>query len=156
PKTQHVGRRKIIFSLRMPAGSPDTIPSGHDRVMYATLRSGAVRALDAATGATIWEYRRPGNGGRSKTLGIFQDLILYAAPDSYVVGIGARTGEMRWQSKVETRGNSSGPLVAEGKVVSGGSCSGTRHSCFISAHDALTGKELWRFYTTPAPGEPGD
>src|SRR5881394_4076774 len=142
---QNVGQLKLAFTLDLPAGSTETIPLVHDGVMYATLPSGAVRAFDAATGTTIWEYKRPGNGGRSKTLGIFQDLILYAAPDSYVVGIDARTGEMRWQSKVETRGNSSGPLVADGKVISGGSCSGNRNNCFISAHDALTGKELWRF-----------
>src|SRR6476620_4567145 len=106
---QNVGQLKMVFTLDMPNGSTETIPLVHDGVMYATLPSGAVRALDAVTGTTIWEYKRPGNGGRSKTLGIFQDLILYAAPDSYVVGIDARTGEMRWQSKVETRGNSSGP-----------------------------------------------
>ena len=153
---QNVGQLKLAYTFDMPNGSTETIPLVHDGVMYATMPSGAVRALDAATGTTIWEYKRPGNGGRSKTLGIFQDVILYAAPDSYVVGIDARTGEMRWQSKVETRGNSSGPLVADGKVISGGSCSGNRNNCFISAHDALSGKELWRFYTTPAPGEPGD
>jgi alcohol dehydrogenase (cytochrome c) len=41
-------------------------------------------------------------------------------------------------------------------VISGGACGGNRNNCYISAHDALTGKEVWRFYTTPAPGEPGD
>ena len=138
-----VGQLKMAYTIDMPTGSTETIPLVHDGVMYATMPSGAVRALDAATGTTIWEYKRPGGGGRSKTLAIYQDLILYAAPDSYVVGIDARTGEMRWQSKVETRGNSSGPLVADGKVISGGSCSGNRNNCFISAHDAMTGKELW-------------
>jgi alcohol dehydrogenase (cytochrome c) len=44
----------------------------------------------------------------------------------------------------------------EGKVVSGGACAGKRENCYILALDALTGKEAWRFYTTPAPGEPGD
>jgi hypothetical protein len=63
---------------------------------------------------------------------------------------------MRWQTKVDSRGNTSGPLIAEGKVISGGACAGNRANCYISAHDALTGKEVWRFYTTPAPGEPGD
>jgi alcohol dehydrogenase (cytochrome c) len=155
---QNVGQLRQAFTLDLPSGTTETIPLVDDGVMYLILSNGAVRALDAATGTTIWEYKRPGNGGRSnsKTLGIYQDLILYAAYDSYVVGIDAKTGEMRWQSKVETRGNSQGPLVADGKVISGGSCGGNRNNCFISAHDALTGKELWRFYTTPAPGEPGD
>jgi alcohol dehydrogenase (cytochrome c) len=32
---------------------------------------------------------------------------------------------------------------------------GKRENCFIAAHDAKTGKEVWRFYVTAAPGEPG-
>src|SRR5262249_15695219 len=89
---QNVGKLRMVFTFDMPAGTTETIPLVHDGVMYVTLPSGAVRALDGATGDTIWEYKRPGNGGRSKTLGIFQDLILYTAPDSYVVGINAQTG----------------------------------------------------------------
>src|SRR6266496_4222707 len=58
---QNVGQLKMAFTLDMPAGTTETIPLVHDGVMYATLPSGAVRALDAATGATIWEYKRPGN-----------------------------------------------------------------------------------------------
>ena len=73
-----------------------------------------------------------------------------------MVGLDARTGELRWQTKVDSRGNTSGPLIVEGKVISGGACAGNRANCYISAHDALTGKEVWRFYTTPAVGEPGD
>jgi len=92
---------------------------------------------------------------RSKTFSIFDDLIFYTAPDSNVVGLDARTGELRWQSRVDNRGNSSGTIMAGDKVISGGSGCGTRASCYISAHDARTGKELWKFYTTPAAGEPG-
>src|SRR5262249_56634540 len=150
---QNVGKLSMVFNFDMPAGTTETIPLVHDGVMYVTLPSGAVRALDAATGATIWEYKRPGNGGRSKTLGIFQDLILYTAPDSYVVGIGAQTGEMRWQSKVETRGNSSGPLVVDGKVISGGSCGGDRTKALLFAAGAVEGKGKWGgFFTHPPSG----
>jgi len=92
---------------------------------------------------------------RSKTFSIFDDLVFYTAPDSQVVGLDARTGELRWQSKVDSRGNSSGTIMAGDKVISGGSGCGTRASCYISAHDAHTGKELWKFYTTAATGEPG-
>jgi alcohol dehydrogenase (cytochrome c) len=92
---------------------------------------------------------------RSKTFSIFDDLVFYTAPDSNVVGLDARTGELRWQSKVDTRGNSSGTIMAGDKVISGGSGCSTRANCYISAHDAHTGKELWKFYTTPAAGEPG-
>ena len=44
--------------------------------------------------------------------------------------------------------------MVDGKVISGGTCNGGRVNCYISAHDARTGKELWKFYTTQAPGDP--
>ena len=51
--------------------------------------------------------------------------------------------------------HSSGPIIADGKVISGRSC-GRPEACVIVAHDARTGEELWRRRTIPAPGEPGD
>ena len=52
----------------------------------------------------------------------------------------------------------SGPIVANGKVISGRTCMpfGGPEGCVITAHDAMSGKELWRRRTIPAPGEPGD
>ena len=51
-----------------------------------------------------------------------------------------------------------GPIIANGKVISGRSCMprGGPDACVITAHDAATGRELWRRRTIPAPGEPGD
>src|ERR1700751_5182546 len=56
---QNVGQLKMVFTFDMPAGTTETIPLVHDGVMYLTLPNGAVRALDAATGQTVWEYKRP-------------------------------------------------------------------------------------------------
>jgi alcohol dehydrogenase (cytochrome c) len=47
------------------------------------------------------------------------------------------------------------PLVAEGKVVVGASGGELGVRGFLAAYDVNTGKELWRTYTVPAPGEPG-
>ena len=92
---------------------------------------------------------------RSKTLAIYDDMIYYTAPDSYVIAIDARTGDsFDGKRRSITRGHTSGPIIVDGKVISGGTCNGGRVNCYISAHDAKTGKELWRFYTTQAPGEP--
>jgi alcohol dehydrogenase (cytochrome c) len=49
----------------------------------------------------------------------------------------------------------SGVIVVEGKVISGRSCSPSRDNCYIAAHDAKTGAELWRFYTAAGSNEPG-
>jgi alcohol dehydrogenase (cytochrome c) len=146
--------------------------------MYIMTSTGGVMALNATNGDLLWEYTRPqppapaapapaqravggvqpqrgGRGAaprvynsRSKTFSIFDDLIFYTAPDSQVVGLDARTGELRWQSKVDSRGNSSGTIMAGDKVIRRLRLR-TRASCYISAHDAHTGKELWKFYTRP-------
>jgi len=66
----------------------------------------------------------------------------------------ARNGKVRWETRADQRGHTSAPIVVEGKVISGGACAGNRENCYIAAHDARTGKLLWRFYTTPAPANP--
>ena len=158
---QNVGQLRLAWERGMGPGQTETIPLVHNGVMYVVNPGAVVQALDARNGDLLWEYKRkvPANvasQGRTKNLAIYQDLIFYTAPDSYVVGLDARTGELRWETKTDTRGHTSGPIVVEGKVISGGACAGKRENCYIAAHDALTGKEAWRFYTTPAPGEPGD
>ena len=154
---ENVGNLALAWTRGMPDGATETIPVVYDGVMYVITPAATVQALDAANGDLIWEYERPGaRSTRSKGLAIYEDMILYTAPDSHVVAIDARTGELRWEAPAERRGHSSAPLVADGKVISGGSCFGNRENCFMAAHDARTGEELWRFYTTPAPGEPGD
>ena len=89
---------------------------------------------------------------------IFEDMVYFTAPDGYVVAVDARTGKLRWETKafeLETKTEHSGGLiVADGKVISNRTCV-TRTGCFIAAHDARTGKELWKFYNTAGAGEPG-
>ncbi len=157
---QNVSKLKLAWSRGLPVGQTETIPLVHNGVLYTVAPGAVVQAMDGTTGDLLWEYKRPvaanvAAQGRSKSLAIFEDIVVFTAPDA-VVGLDARTGEIRWEAKTTGRGNTSGPLVIEGKVISGGACSGNRDNCYISAHDALTGKEEWRFYTTPKPGEPGD
>jgi alcohol dehydrogenase (cytochrome c) len=174
---QNVNQLGLAWSRGIGQGTTETIPTVYKGVMYVNVPGGAIEALDATNGDLIWQYQRPapnadgaaGRGGRgaapqsasaaysqarSKTLAIYDDMIFYTAPDSYVIALDAQTGKLRWESKVDQRGHTSGPIVVEGKVLSGGTCNGGRVNCYISAHDAKTGRELWRFYTTQAPGEP--
>jgi alcohol dehydrogenase (cytochrome c) len=94
---------------------------------------------------------------RSKSLGIYEDMIYFGAPDGFLLALDARTGKLRWETKVDNgQITAGGLLVADGKVISNRTCQqGKREFCFIAAHDAKTGKEVWRFYVTAAPGEPG-
>jgi alcohol dehydrogenase (cytochrome c) len=159
---RNVSRLALAWSRGLPAGVTETIPLVHDGVMYVIAPGARVLALDAAAGHLIWEYQRPlavkgaAEQARSKNLAIYGDLIFFTAPDSYVVALDARAGSVRWETQTGRRGHTSGPLVVAGLVISGGTCGGSRDNCYLSAHDAATGAERWRFYTTPAPGEPGD
>ena len=75
----------------------------------------------------------------------------------------AATGDLVWNTqildyRVHPANQTSGPIIAEGKVISGRSCAplGGPEACVVTAHDALTGEELWRRRLIPGPGEPGN
>jgi alcohol dehydrogenase (cytochrome c) len=156
----NVGQLRMAWTRGEGPGTSETIPIVHNGVIYIVEPGAIVQALDGTNGDLLWEYKRKvtaaqGSSARTKALAIFQDVILYTAPDGFVVGLDARTGEQRWQTETGAGANISGPIVVDGKVISGRGCGKTRDTCFIAAHDALTGKEIWKFYNVPAPGEPG-
>jgi alcohol dehydrogenase (cytochrome c) len=136
--------------------------------MYVVNPRSVVQGINAANGALIWEYQRglPDDLGdyvsaigRNRTLAIYQDQIYYAAPDGYLVSLDARSGDLRWETRVHNyktgAAHSTGPMVAKGIVVTGRNCGDSRIDCFIAGHNAMTGEEIWRFYPTAATGEPG-
>jgi alcohol dehydrogenase (cytochrome c) len=158
----NVNQLRMAWTRGLGPGTIETIPIVHNGIIYVIEPGGIVQALDGTNGDLIWEYKRklanPAGGAataKTKALAIYQDVVLYTATDGYVVGLDARTGEQRWQTETGPASNISGGIVVDGKMISGRACGRTRDTCFIAAHDALTGKEVWRFYTTPAPGEPG-
>ena len=169
----NVNQLKMVWSRGMNPGAQENIPLVHDGVMFVAHPAGIVQALDGATGDLIWEYEREmpadiedyiprGRLGRARTLAIQGDKLFYAAPDSFVVAIGTGNGELHWESYVHDykKGtqHSTGPMVAGGVVMTGRNCAAgdnNREECFIVAHDAETGAELWRFNTAAGPNEPG-
>ncbi len=77
------------------------------------------------------EYNRkaPANvasTARSKTIAIYQDIVAYTSPDGFVVGLDARTGEKRWETFAGEANQTSGPVMANGKVITGRACARTR------------------------------
>jgi alcohol dehydrogenase (cytochrome c) len=158
---KNVSQLRMAWALGLPAGTTETIPIEHDGVIYTILPGADVEAIDATSGDIIWIYKRPykdprvASPERTKAIAIYDDMIYFTAPDGYVVAIDAKTGKQRWETYKTDTQNTSGAIVVDGKVISGGTCGRGRTSCFIEADDAETGKQLWRFYNIPAPGEPG-
>jgi alcohol dehydrogenase (cytochrome c) len=163
----NVSRLAPAWTKPLPPGPLEIIPLVHDGIMYITTpggRDGAskVWALDATSGALVWEYAPPGNAAsRVKALAIYDDMLYYTAPavpgePTPVIALDAKTGAVRWQTPVSIENHTGGAIVVDGKVISGRTCNSERKNCFIAAHDARTGKEVWRFYTTPGAGDKGD
>src|SRR5499427_7205240 len=148
------------------------VTSGHEApamvnngVMFVATPSNQVIAIDARTGKLLWRFRRPSPEGSSvphqtsRGLALLNDKVYFAAGEAVLVAIDAKTGKEVWATKVEENKNgyyiTMAPLVADGKVVVGASGGERGIRGFVAAFDPETGKELWRTYTIPAPGEPG-
>jgi len=162
----NVGQLGLAWSRGLPPGTQETVPIVYDGVMYLAQPGAGVLAVDATNGDELWSYRRRiseeavefvgrAETARTKNIAIFEDLVFYPAPDGFLVALDARTGDVRWETQVfdvETgTQHTGGVLVADGKVLTNRTCR-QRAGCFISAHDARTGEEVWKFYNTAAPG----
>ncbi len=167
---ENVGNLQLVWSRALNDGGVELIPLVHDGVMYIPHPGGVIEAVDATTGDLIWQYRREppettgrfGGGRTTRNIAIYDDKIFFAAPaDGSLIALDARTGAVVWETEItqpEDRArHSSGPIVVRGKVLTGRACSvgGSVEGCFIAAHDAETGEELWRRHTAARPGEPG-
>src|SRR5437762_607445 len=145
----------------------ETSPVAVDGILYITEPPDKVMALDARTGRSYWTYRRelPRDlrlcGGRvNRGVAVLGDAVYYASLDAYLIALDARTGRLRWQTRIADYkvGHSStgAPLAVKDKIITGiaGGEFGIRG--FLDAYDAKTGRRVWRFYTIPAKGEPGN
>ena len=159
----NVGQLRMAWTRGLPAGTQETTPTVYRGIIYMYVPGASVQAIDGTNGDLIWEYQRDypksvnPQAARNKNVGIYEDMIYFAAPDGVLIALDAKTGAVRWETKVDHGGQTAGGmLVADGKVITSRTCEmAKRENCFIAAHDAKTGKEVWKFFVTAAPGEPG-
>ena len=159
----NVNQLRMAWSRGLPPGTQESTPIIYRGVMYLFAPGATIQAVDATNGDLIWEYARKypagisGRGAREKSLAIYEDMIYFAAPDGFLVAIDAQNGKQRWETKLDNGGQQAGGLlVADGKVISNRTCEQSkRENCFIAANDAKTGRLVWKFFTTAAPGEVG-
>jgi alcohol dehydrogenase (cytochrome c) len=138
-----------------------------DGVMYTIQGINDVFAVDAVTGKTIWRYlykpdaaARNCCGQETRGLAVLGDKVFLAALDTTLIALNAKTGQEVWKTQAadpkQRYSMTHAPLAIKDKVIAGvaGGEFGIRG--FVAAWDASTGKEVWRFYTVPGPGEPGN
>jgi alcohol dehydrogenase (cytochrome c) len=147
-------------------GAWQSSPLVVDGIMYLTQRPNDVLALDAKTGRVFWQYRYNNSaeqriccGANNRGLAIHGGTLFMGTLDAHLVAIDAKNGQPLWKTQVaDSRlaySVTMAPLVIGDLVLvgTGGGEYGIRG--FIAAYDVRTGREVWKFYTIPAPGEPG-
>jgi alcohol dehydrogenase (cytochrome c) len=151
----NVGQLELVYTHRMiETGTNQPAPIAYNGVIYLAVPPGILRAIEADSGEVIWENNLGGNIAR-RGIALYGDKI-YLSVGTQVRAVSAVTGEQVWATDTG-RSNSSGPIVANGRVIQGsGGCSGYgTEKCFLGAYDAETGELAWRFYTIATSDQPG-
>ena len=146
----------------------ENTPQVVDGIMYVT-GSNECFALDARTGREIWHYGRPRTkdlvptgdaaSGINRGVAILGDRVFMVTDNAHLIALHRLTGQLVWDTEMVdyhlNYGATQAPLVVGDLVISGisGGDEGVRG--FLAAYQASTGERVWRFWTVPAPGEPG-
>ena len=164
----NVSQLRVRWVRQFDTNDPkiEATPLVVDGVVFITEPPSNVVALDTKSGRAIWTYRRtipidlPLCCGRvNRGLAILDHVLFHASLDGYLVAIDANTGKVIWETKVGDSADgytlTAAPLIANGSVIVGvaGGEYGIRG--YLAAYDAATGREQWKFFTIPGPGEPG-
>jgi alcohol dehydrogenase (cytochrome c) len=137
--------------------------------MYTTNGWGTVYKIDARKpnqGELVWTcdpgVKHQGNAPRTRGIALWEDLVIANLPDGRVIAINRENGEIVWDKMVAVTNEFgsrerffAAPITAEGKVIIANGAGDGKTRGWIAALDARMGKELWRWYAVPQPGEPG-
>ena len=135
-------------------------------VMFVTSANDAY-ALDARTGKVLWHHAHPISSGlvddaaqhHNRGVAILGTRVYMETDNAHLLCMDARSGSLIWDVPYATGnrnyGGTSAPLVVKDEVMVGTSGGDDGVRGFLAAFDAQTGKERWRFWTIPGPGERG-
>ncbi len=145
----------------------ETTPLAYDGVLYVTGSNNFAWALDARTGRPFWTYSRElpddltygASAPVNRGFGMLGDRLFMVTLDAHLLALDRRSGTVLWDIELADykigHAATLAPLVIDGKVIVGISGGEYPTRGFVDAYEPATGKRIWRFYTIPAPGEPG-
>jgi alcohol dehydrogenase (cytochrome c) len=135
-------------------------------LMYVTAAN-EVWALDARTGRQVWHYGRPRTqglvgdaaAGINRGVAVLGDRVFLQTDHAHLIALHRLTGQLLWDVAMadyrQHYGATGAPLAVNDLVVAGVSGGDEGIRGFLDAYRASTGERVWRFWTVPAPGEPG-
>jgi alcohol dehydrogenase (cytochrome c) len=162
---------KLTLAWKKTLGPPvamEATPVVSNGVMYVTTGNSTVWAFDAASGAKKWvyKYQLPATSlpraccdtdNRGVTLS--GNKVIFGTLDAHLVALDAATGKVLWNTTVAPNSRAyditSPPLPVKNMVLTGVGGGEYTTRGFIAAYDVATGKQIWRHFTIPGPGEPG-
>ena len=165
--TENVAQLGLAWSSDLGPGNSVTGPIEVDGVIYLANRHNVIHAIDARSGRELWVHdtqaaERAGNRLRvawgSRGVAWWNGRIYTGTTDGRLIALDAKTGKELWSvitvGTEDIRYITGAPRIFGDKVIigHGGADSGTTRG-YVTAYDALSGKQLWRFYTVP--GQPG-
>jgi quinohemoprotein ethanol dehydrogenase len=142
-------------------------PIVKDGILYIATGNDDVFALDGKTGSLLWEHRSGIEqnistvccGWDNRGVAVGDGKVFLGQLDGFFVALDIKTGKEVWRTQLARWQDgytiTAAPLFHNGVVYSGISGGDRQARGFLAALDAKTGKERWRFWTVPAPGEFG-
>jgi alcohol dehydrogenase (cytochrome c) len=158
-------RAQWVFHSRN-AGTLEVTPVVVAGIMYVTGSNDAY-AIQATTGQVLWHHTRQitegliddASGHINRGVAVLGTRLYMETDNAHLLCLDARSGNLLWDVAYATGnknyGATSAPLVVKNKVLVGTSGGDDGVRGFIAAFDADSGKEAWRFWTIPGPGEAG-
>ena len=147
--------------FRLPGAKQlEASPIVYDGLMYIT-NTNEMYALDAQSGRQVWHFRAEGAQGArvNRGLAILGDRVYFVTADCHLIALHRRTGnllyDVEYASFAKGYTTSMAPLAIGNGVLVGVAGGGSGQRGFVAAIHPETGKEVWRFWTVPAKGEPG-
>jgi quinohemoprotein ethanol dehydrogenase len=147
--------------------SLEATPLAVDGVLYFTGSHAAVYAVDAASGKLEWKFDPETwkhNAGKltmmlpiNRGAAYADGRVFSGTLDGRLIALDAKTGALLWSTQTvpETGGKTitGAPRTFNGKVIIGNAGSDGGERGYVTAYDAATGRQVWRFYTTPGSPE---
>ena len=165
---KNVGRLGLAwtYEIGQGGGNQEGTPLVYNGILYSITNWSITYAVDVGTGKEIWRYDPNVNravtqpkiccGIVNRGIGIYLDKVYVPVIDGRLVALDIKSGKEVWSVQTTPLDGdysvTMAPRIAKGKIIIGNAGAEYPVRGYVTAYDAETGKQVWRFYTVP--GDP--